>query len=305
MGNNNSSEEDTYSKVGYRVLGVQPNSPASQIGLVSFFDFIVSANGVPLTTLDNTFIELIKNSEDKPLPLKVYNCKCKTVRDLELVPSRSWPGEGMLGVTIRFDSYHNAEEDICHITEVDADSPAELAGLMPGTDYLLGTLEKVFKTPEILYEELRTNVNNPVDFYVYNTESDEVRTCVVMPTSDWGGEGLLGANVANGLLHALPAECCETPGRSGDGVYKATNSPFGINIGEPSTAAHIDATPIDTAKLPRPSDHAVLDVCTEQSNLVANVTALQVSAAGSGGCEPLAVASHAVVTHNVEVEQQS
>ena len=215
MGNSNSSDHDdeAFGKVGYRVLGVQPNSPASKIGLVSFFDFIVAANGVPLTTLDKTFIELIKSSEDKPLPLKVYNCKSKNIRDLELVPSRNWPGEGMLGVTIRFDSYHNAEEDLCHVTEVDPDSPADLAGLMPETDYLLGTLEKVFKTTEILYEELRTHVNVPIDFYVYNTESDEVRTCVVMPSNDWGGAGLLGASVASGLLHALPSECCHTTGR--------------------------------------------------------------------------------------------
>jgi hypothetical protein len=84
---------------------------------------------------------------------------------------------------------------------------------MAETDYLLGTLDKVFKSPEILYEELRTHLNVPVDFYVYNTETDEVRTCVVMPASDWGGEGLLGANVASGLLHALPSECCDTTGR--------------------------------------------------------------------------------------------
>ncbi len=32
-------------KCGYRVLGVQPNSPASKVGLVSFFDFIVAADG--------------------------------------------------------------------------------------------------------------------------------------------------------------------------------------------------------------------------------------------------------------------
>lgn len=33
------------SKCGYRVLGVQPNSPASKVGLVSFFDFVVAADG--------------------------------------------------------------------------------------------------------------------------------------------------------------------------------------------------------------------------------------------------------------------
>ena len=46
--------------MGYRVLGVQPLSPAAKGGLVSFFDFIISANGVPLRSLDTTFIELIK-----------------------------------------------------------------------------------------------------------------------------------------------------------------------------------------------------------------------------------------------------
>lgn len=50
----------TMFQVGYRVLGVQPNSPAAVGGLVSFFDFIVAANGIPLGTLDSTFVDLIK-----------------------------------------------------------------------------------------------------------------------------------------------------------------------------------------------------------------------------------------------------
>ena len=55
MGNSGSHDEhdddDDYAEqfdgietLGYRVLGVQPNSPASKAGLVSFFDFIVGAN---------------------------------------------------------------------------------------------------------------------------------------------------------------------------------------------------------------------------------------------------------------------
>ena len=49
----------------------------------------------------------------------------------------------MLGVTIRFDSYFEAEENMCHVLEVEVNSPAELAGLQPHKDYLLGTAEKV------------------------------------------------------------------------------------------------------------------------------------------------------------------
>lgn len=47
-------------EVGYRVLNVQSNSPASYTGLVSFFDFIVAANKIPLKALDTTFINIIK-----------------------------------------------------------------------------------------------------------------------------------------------------------------------------------------------------------------------------------------------------
>jgi len=35
---------DGIDTLGYRVLGVQPNSPASKAGLVSFLDFLVGAN---------------------------------------------------------------------------------------------------------------------------------------------------------------------------------------------------------------------------------------------------------------------
>lgn len=36
---------DGIETLGYRVLGVQPNSPASAAGLVSFLDFLVGCNG--------------------------------------------------------------------------------------------------------------------------------------------------------------------------------------------------------------------------------------------------------------------
>ena len=61
MGNSTSNIDDI-EQVGYRVLGVQANSPAAKGGLVSFFDFIVQANGIPLQCLDSTFIDLIKVS---------------------------------------------------------------------------------------------------------------------------------------------------------------------------------------------------------------------------------------------------
>lgn len=49
MGNTQGAEQG--GKCGYRVLGVQPNSPASKVGLVSFFDFIVEADGEIMSPL--------------------------------------------------------------------------------------------------------------------------------------------------------------------------------------------------------------------------------------------------------------
>jgi hypothetical protein len=86
MGNTESTE-DEFAKfegidtLGYRVLGVQPDSPASQAGLVSFFDFLVGANGKILLASgegleegqeydDVDFPALCQQFLDKPLELR-------------------------------------------------------------------------------------------------------------------------------------------------------------------------------------------------------------------------------------------
>ncbi len=132
--------------VGYRVLGVQSQSPASYTDLVAHFDFIVAANNVPLQTLDTTFIEIIRASDEKPLTLTIYNTKNHTLREVVIVPTRNWPGEGMLGATIRFDSFQDCDDQVIRVTDIEANSPADIAGLKPISDFILGTLEKVITT---------------------------------------------------------------------------------------------------------------------------------------------------------------
>ena len=58
----------------------QEKSPASPVGFVSFFDFIVAANGVRLDEANGTFTEIITQSEDKPMPLTLYNLKKEETR---------------------------------------------------------------------------------------------------------------------------------------------------------------------------------------------------------------------------------
>lgn len=49
----------------------------------------------------------------------------------------------VIGVTIRFDCYDHGEEYVSRVMEVEADSPADLAGLTAEHDYILGSAEKV------------------------------------------------------------------------------------------------------------------------------------------------------------------
>ncbi|KAG2782258.1 hypothetical protein JG687_00007486 [Phytophthora cactorum] len=199
---------------GFRVLGIQEQSPASVVGFVSFFDFILEANGIRLDTKDATLMELIAQSEDRPMQLKVFNVKAQTTRELQLTPSRKWPGKGLLGVTIRFDSYEGAEDQLLHVLNVAESSPAERAGLRADSDYLLGTPERVFADAEDLHDEILDALDGSFQCYVYNSLDDQVRIVSIVPTERWGGDGVLGAEVGHGYLHRLPSVCRGTIGSS-------------------------------------------------------------------------------------------
>lgn len=196
---------DESSKVGYRVLAVQDDSPGYLAGLVSMFDFIVAAGGVQLDQMDHRFVKIIQANENRPLPLVVYNTKACRNREVTLVPTTNWRGRGMLGVTIRFDTYFRADERLVHVLDVAPKSPAQLAGLQAHSDYILGTTDHVFDDSDGLLDEVVAHVDSPLTLFVFNCDRDQVRQVIIVPNAEWGGGGVLGASVGHGLLHRLPA----------------------------------------------------------------------------------------------------
>lgn len=82
--------------------------------------------------------DILKSHIDKPLVLTVYNSKRQNVRSLNIVPTNNWNGQGLLGVSIRFASFENANENVWHILNISPASPAEKAGLISNTDYIVG-----------------------------------------------------------------------------------------------------------------------------------------------------------------------
>mmetsp|Transcript_25595 Transcript_25595/g.74043 ORF Transcript_25595/g.74043 Transcript_25595/m.74043 type:complete len:506 (-) Transcript_25595:709-2226(-) len=263
MGNEASTYDDPEDKfdgidtLGYRVLGVQPNSPASSAGLVSFFDFLVGCNGRMLLGRsideegneideddpdydDVDFPALLRESVGVELDMLVWNIKSQTQRIVKLTPSKNWGGTGLLGVTIRLDDYAEADERLIRVLSVEHNSPAAIAGLDAEADYLLGTTTVSFDTDAALAGVLRQHVDKVVELYVYNTNSDVVRVVTLMPTTSWGGQGLLGAEVGTGYLHRLPHQCRGTLGSSVERKVRTSAIPAA------AAAAAAPTAPADT-----------------------------------------------------------
>jgi hypothetical protein len=196
---------------GYRVLDVQPNSPGLRAGLVSFFDFIMKAEEQTFEVEGDELVKVLTRHKGRKLALVVYNTKSGTFREVSIVPSDTWGGDGLLGITIRHDSYDAADSSI-RVLDVVPGSPAADAGLIANSDYILGTAAHTFTDASELFEIVLDQLNKTLDIYVYNSETDRVSLTRLKPNNDWGGEGCLGLDVGQGYLHALPTESRKTNG---------------------------------------------------------------------------------------------
>ncbi|XP_037537406.1 Golgi reassembly-stacking protein 1a [Nematolebias whitei] len=204
MGLSQSSETSEGGTYGYHVHGVQPNSPAEKAGLQPFFDFILSLDNKRLNEDNDQLKELLKASVEKAVRMEVYSTKTTRVRELDVVPNNMWGGQGLLGASVRFCSYQGANENIWHVLDVEASSPAALAGLQPHSDYIVGA-DQVLQDSEDFFSLIEAHEGKPLKLLVYNTQTDTCREVMVTPNGAWGGEGSLGCGIGYGYLHRIPA----------------------------------------------------------------------------------------------------
>lgn len=90
----------------WHVLSIpSPQSPAYLAGLLEHSDYIL---GSPSGTLrgESALSELIEDHLNRTLVLWVYNSEFDVVREVELVPSRGWGGEGALGAVLGYGALH-------------------------------------------------------------------------------------------------------------------------------------------------------------------------------------------------------
>lgn len=135
--------------------------------------------------------------------MTVYSSKTQTIRYVKIVPSATWGGQGLLGVSIRFCSFEGANENVWHILEVHPSSPAESCGLRSFTDYIIGA-DSILHESEDLFTLIESHEARPLKMYVYNVDDDSCREVTIKPDSKWGGEGSLGCGIGYGYLHRIP-----------------------------------------------------------------------------------------------------
>lgn len=129
---------------GYRVMKVFQGSPASRSGLAPFEDFIVAVNGALVDSDNASLSAVLSDNEGKELALIVWNCVDNARRDVALRPVK-WNGPGLLGAAVRYEKLAGAVEHVQHVIDVLPSSPADQAGLVPMTDYIVGTPAEVFR----------------------------------------------------------------------------------------------------------------------------------------------------------------
>lgn len=116
----------------------------------------------------------------------------------------------------------NSTQNIWHVLNIPSSlSPAHQAGLLPHSDYVLGSPSGTLKGEGALGELVEDHLNRSLVLWVYNSEFDVVREVELVPRRGWGGEGALGAVLGFGALHRLPVGLGEEVQAPGENMFDA------------------------------------------------------------------------------------
>jgi len=184
----------------------------------------------------------------------------------------------------------SSTEDVWHILDVMPNSPADVAGLLPYGDYVIGNPE-VHVRGEAglgeLVEEVSLSISRatflslypisilhfitkllqltmtkrlemPLTLYVYNHEYNVTRPVTITPSRNWGGQGLLGCTLGFGALHRIPApldEPVHAPGETMfDGASLDEKNPAGF---PPTHSPGTGGNGFSPAAMPPPPEPSV------------------------------------------------
>ncbi|KAJ4348132.1 uncharacterized protein N0V89_009504 [Didymosphaeria variabile] len=212
----NSATQGAY---GFQVL--RNNNP--EIPLDPWFDFVIGINGRTIDNPDpNLFATEVRNCAGSPLSLGVFSAKGQKIREIYIPIPAEKP---TLGISLQWTPL-SVTEDVWHILDVAPNSPADVAGLLPYGDYVIGSPEGLVRGESGLGELIEDYINRPLRLFVYNQEYNVTRPVTITPSRGWGGEGALGCVLGFGALHRVPAELEEPPQAPGETLFSTGSASF-------------------------------------------------------------------------------
>ncbi|KAK6386089.1 hypothetical protein LTS17_001663 [Exophiala oligosperma] len=240
------------SSYGFQVL----KNTNKDLLLEPWFDFIIGINGHFIDSPDpNLFAQEIRNCAGAYCSLDLWSAKGQRTHSLT-VPV---PPDGSLGLSLQLAPL-NSTQNIWHVLTIPSPlSPAHQAGLLPHSDYILGSPSGTLKGEAALGELVEDHLNRSLVLWVYNAEFDVVREVELVPRRGWGGEGALGAVLGFGALHRLPVGLGEEVQAPGENLFDAdTKTADGqgaadsANSFQPAPAQDLAPPPMVNPNVPPP-----------------------------------------------------
>ncbi|CAK7216405.1 hypothetical protein SCUCBS95973_002801 [Sporothrix curviconia] len=205
-------KEATHGAFGFQVL----RNTNLDLAVEPWFDFLVGINGRMIDDSDPMlFAQEVRNCAGGTVTLGLWSAKGQRTRTMHIpVPYDT----ASLGLSLQWTPLA-VVSNIWHVLDVPARSPAEAGGLLPYSDYILGTPEGVLHGESGLGELVEDHIGRPLRLWVYNNEYDVTREVSIQPSRDWGGEGALGCVLGYGALHRLPAPLNEPVSAPGETMF--------------------------------------------------------------------------------------
>ncbi|KIW80257.1 hypothetical protein Z517_06872 [Fonsecaea pedrosoi CBS 271.37] len=238
---------------GFQVL----RNTNKDLPIEPWFDFIIGINGHYLDSPDPAlFTTELRNCAGGYCSLDLWSAKGSRSHSISVaVPS---PPE-TLGLSLQLAPL-NSTHNIWHVLTIPSPlSPAHQAGLLPHSDYILGSPSGTLKGEAALGELVEDHLNRSLVLWVYNSEFDVVREVELVPRRGWGGEGALGAVLGFGALHRLPVGLGEEVQAPGENLFDADrkSSENGqqdvfTNTFQPAPAQDLPPPPMVNLNIPPP-----------------------------------------------------
>ncbi|RAH73339.1 putative Golgi reassembly stacking protein [Aspergillus aculeatinus CBS 121060] len=228
---------------GFQVL----RNKDPEVPLEPWFDFIIGINGRLIVRLlsilgrippplaktqedpdPHLFATEVRNCAGSSVTFEVWSAKGQKSHSVSLpVPATPTGTPGptpTLGLAVQLAPL-SSTQNIWHVLSIPSPlSPAYRAGLLPHSDYIIGTPSGTLRGESALGELVEDHLDRTLVLWVYNSEFDVVREVELIPTRGWGGEGALGAELGFGALHRLPVGLGEEVEGPGEVVFETVPS---------------------------------------------------------------------------------